>query len=76
VGQTYDLMTFASTTFSDGDFSYTNGAGFSGTFAITGGNMLQFNLISAVPEPGVISVLLLAGITGSSMVRRRRKQHN
>ncbi|MEQ1906770.1 MAG: PEP-CTERM sorting domain-containing protein, partial [Pirellulaceae bacterium] len=73
-GQTYDLISFASTTFSEGDFSYTNGAGFAGTFAITGGNLLQFNLISAVPEPGMLSVLLLAGIAGSSMVRRRRKQ--
>lgn len=49
VGQTYDLMGFDSTVFSVGDFSYSNGGGFAGDFAISGGSMLQFT-VTAIPK--------------------------
>jgi len=42
---TYTLATFASTTFSVSDFSYTNlGSGLTGSFVIVGGTQLQFRV--------------------------------
>ncbi len=68
VGQTYTLAQFASTTFVQADFSYTNlGPDMIGTFALSGAE-LQFT--TAVPEPGS-ALMLLAGL-GVFASRRRR----
>jgi autotransporter-associated beta strand protein len=68
---TYTLASFASTTFSAGDFSYVNlGSlgGQTGTFAIvSGGTQLQ---LTVVPEPGTFA-MLLGGVGMLAMLRRR-----
>jgi autotransporter-associated beta strand protein len=62
----YTLASFASTTFSQGNFSFVNlGPGLAGNFILTS-NVLQF---SVVPEPETWA--LLAGATGFLWVRRR-----
>lgn len=70
--QTYTLVTFDGTTdFAASDFSFTNGGGFDGDFAING-NALQFTL-TAVPEP---STCLLVGMSlvGLATFRRLRSR--
>lgn len=66
-GQTYTLILFDSTNFAASDFSYTNGGGFHGNFAIVD-QTLQFTLI-AVPKPSVIALgfVVILGLT----IRRR-----
>jgi autotransporter-associated beta strand protein len=69
-GETYTLVTFGSTTFTDAsDFSYTGlGGGYAGDFVLNSGS-LQFT-VSAVPEPASIGVL---GLGAALLVRRRRR---
>jgi len=68
-GNTYTLLTFGSTGFSVGDFSYTNLAGgLSGTFTLQG-NSLMF---SVVPEPQTY-VLLAVGLMAVLLVRRKQR---
>ena len=67
VGSTYTLVDFGSTTFSASDFS---ASGENGTFAIVGGDELQFT-VSAVPEPATYALLALAGIAFLLAHRRR-----
>ncbi len=69
LGQTYDLISFNSTGFSISDFSYTNGGQFGGSFAFSGGNLLQFTLTS-IPEPSAL--LVLVGGLGAALIRRRK----
>jgi hypothetical protein len=65
-GTTYTLATFASTTFSASDFSYTNiGAGLGGTFAIVGGTSLQFTA-NMLPAPAVTSSGSASGSIGAA----------
>ncbi len=65
---TFDLVSWSgSTTFVEGDFSYTNlGGGNTGSFQISG-NTLQF---VAIPEPST-SMVLLASLAGLTLRRRR-----
>jgi len=66
-GQTYTVITFGSTTFTDASkFSST---GVDGSFTLNG-NSLTF---TAVPEPGVVA-LLVVGL-GGVMFTARRKRH-
>ncbi|MBX3419457.1 MAG: PEP-CTERM sorting domain-containing protein [Pirellulaceae bacterium] len=69
-GQTYDLITFASTDFDLDDFGYTNGGGFMGTFAFSGGNTLQFT-VNAIPEPS--SLVLILTMVATMVAGRRRR---
>jgi autotransporter-associated beta strand protein len=65
-GQTYTLITFGSTTFTDASKFSSTGVG--GSFALNG-NSLTF---TAVPEPGVVT-LFVVGFAGMMfMVRRKR----
>lgn len=68
VGQTYSLIKFNGTEFSEGDFGYTNSGGFAGTFLLNA-DSLDFT-ITAIPESGV-SVLCLLAATGCLAIRRR-----
>jgi len=58
VNTTYNLILFASTSIAIGDFAFTNGGGFNGTFGYSG-NTLQFTVI---PEPSTWALLSLTGI--------------
>ncbi len=69
-GQTYDLIGFSSTEFELTDFSFTNMGSFGGSFAFSGGNLLQFT-VNAVPEPSAVGVLLVA--LGLCWTGRRRR---
>lgn len=63
-GLTYTLATFASTSFTGADFSFTNlGTGLGGTFAIVGGTSLQFTTAAA---PAVTSSGNADGTIGSA----------
>ena len=65
---TYTLLTFSSTDFLVGDFSFVNlGGPGAGTFQLTS-NTLQF---VTVPEPAT-PLMLLCGVAGMLGVRRRR----
>jgi hypothetical protein len=65
--QTYTLITFGSTTFTDASkFSAT---GVSGSFTLNA-NSLTF---TAVPEPGVVA-LLVAGLGGVMLTVRRKRR--
>ena len=65
-GQNYTVMTFGSTTFTDASkFSST---GVSGTFTLNS-NSLTF---TAVPEPGVVA-LMIVGLGGIMLFRRRNR---
>lgn len=70
---TYNLITFASTTFSVSDFSYTNlGSGLSGSFSVTG-NALNFTV---VPEPSSVTLVLLGATAFFFLAKRRRPAGN
>lgn len=70
VGDTYTLVSFANTTFSLSDFSFTSSiSGLEGSFILNGNN-LQFTA-TAVPEPGTMIAL---GAGALALLRRRRKQ--
>jgi autotransporter-associated beta strand protein len=72
VGETYTLLSFGTTTFTDvNDFSYENlGGTNTGTFALEN-NALTFTV---VPEPGTIALLGSAGIAlCAGWLRRRRR---
>ncbi len=69
---TFDLVTWGGTTsFSAGNFSFTNlGGGNTGAFQITGGDTLQF---VAVPEPATAALIGTGiAILGLHFVRRRK----
>ena len=66
-GRTYDLISFVTSDIAIGDFSFTNGGGFNGTFGYSG-NILQFTVI---PEPATWALLLLAVIV---LAARRNRQ--
>jgi autotransporter-associated beta strand protein len=70
VGQTYNLIGFASTSFLATDFSYTDPAPFAGHFAITGG-VVQFTPTS-VPEPGMAPILFFCSLLALPARIRRR----
>lgn len=66
---TFDLVTWTgNTTFNESDFSYTNYAGGSGDFQISG-QTLQFVV---VPEPAALALLACGGAIGFAVLRRRR----
>lgn len=68
VNNTYTLLTFNSTNFSVGDFTYTNlASGLSGDFILNSGN-LQFQI---VPEPS--SFLMVLAAFGMMLWRQRRR---
>jgi hypothetical protein len=70
LNQTYNLMSFDTTTFLLTDFSFSNGGGFAGDFSFNGSNnMLQFT-VTAIPEPS--SLVLLLGAASFAAIRRRR----
>ncbi len=66
IGQTYTLLTFTNTTFTLGDFGFTNGGGFDGTFSLDA-TTLKFTII---PEPSTAALLLLA-LAAAVFLRRR-----
>ena len=70
---TYTLTTWTgSTTFSAGDFSYTNlGGGNTGTFDIVGNSLM----LTIVPEPTTTVGLMASAIAGLMAVRRGRRQN-
>lgn len=68
-GDTYTLLTFGSTDFLVGDFSYSNLAGgLSGTFTLQGNSLL----FSVVPEPQTYA-LLAAGLMAVLFLRRKQR---
>ena len=70
VGETYTLLSFGTTTFTDvNDFSYENLGTNTGTFALQN-NALTFTL---VPEPTTIALLGSAGIAACAGWLRRRR---
>jgi len=70
VGETYTLMSFSSTTFTDASKFSSTGA--SGTFTLNGSS-LSFTATSVVPEPGVVALLVMG--LGGVMLTARRKRH-
>ncbi|MEX1119923.1 MAG: autotransporter-associated beta strand repeat-containing protein, partial [Terrimicrobiaceae bacterium] len=65
----YTLINFAGTNITDPtDFRFTNDGGFDGDFSFSG-NTLQFTL-TAVPEPGTVGLLAIAGLL--AVLRRGR----
>lgn len=73
VGETYTLIVFANTNFTESDFSFTNDVGFSGTFAIEG-NAVTFHVV-AVPEPSTWALCMAALLSGVVLARRRKIRH-
>jgi hypothetical protein len=70
IGNTYTLITFGSTDFLVGDFSYTGlASGLTGSF-VQNANSLQF-VTSAVPEPSTIGLGLAGLAFGLWRLRRR-----
>jgi autotransporter-associated beta strand protein len=68
IGQTYDLISFGSTTFSDASgFGFTNGGGFDGFFTMDSSS-LQFTVI---PEPSTYA-MVIGGLALLIALRRRR----
>jgi hypothetical protein len=69
-GSVYTLATFASTTFSPSDFTYTGlPAGLTGTFTISGGTKLLFTVVSTVPAgaaPVITSASAASGTQGNT----------
>jgi autotransporter-associated beta strand protein len=70
INQTYNLISFSSTSFGAADFTYTNPGPFSGNFAIVN-DVLEFTPTS-VPEPASITLPLGAGV----LCAIRRRRHN
>ncbi|MEY3894978.1 MAG: hypothetical protein RLZZ214_497, partial [Verrucomicrobiota bacterium] len=67
-GHTYTLVDFASTSFVQSDFSYSNlTSGLSGSFGLTSGNLT----FTVVPEPS--AAMLVGGLGVLALVRRRRQ---
>lgn len=69
-GMTYSLVQLGSTNFTVGDFSYRNGGGFAGTFALSG-DLLTFH-VTSVPEPSTYAAALAALLAAAILLRRRR----
>jgi autotransporter-associated beta strand protein/T5SS/PEP-CTERM-associated repeat protein len=74
VGVPYALINSFTSNIPIGDFQYTNGGGFSGTFSYSG-PLLQFT-VTAVPEPGAGAFAGAAGIIAWLLRRRRRRVGN
>lgn len=71
---TYKLVDWTGTSsFTSGDFSYTNlGNGLHGSFAING-SQLEFT-VSAIPEPATWIGMLALSFTGIAMILQRHKK--
>ena len=70
VGETYTLVTFGSTDFTAGS-QFTAAGGITGDFTLdTNSNTLNFT-VAAVPEPGVVALLVMGGVCVTLVVRRR-----
>ncbi len=69
---TYDLITFDLTDIAIGDFNCSNGGGFDGNFAYNG-KTLQFT-VTAVPEPGTLSLVACAAVLGWLLRTRRNRR--
>ncbi|MBL9163044.1 MAG: autotransporter-associated beta strand repeat-containing protein [Planctomycetaceae bacterium] len=72
VGTTYDLIKFDASTIPIDAFTYTNGNGFDGVFSYND-NVLQFTInVAAIPEPGTLVLLMLAGVPAAMHRARSR----
>ncbi len=58
-GKTYSLLSFTSGTVELDHFGFTNGGGFNGEF-LYNGDVLQFTLLSVIPEPSTYALGLIA----------------